>query len=132
MKGLDTNLLVRYLVKDDPEQAEKAIAYIQKVVASGENCFTNHLVLCELVWVLESAYGYKKKDIADVLQKLLMTKQFEIEFKDTARRAINEYSQGKGDLADYLIGNINHLNGCDVTATFDHDLKNCQSFILLE
>jgi predicted nucleic-acid-binding protein len=132
MKGLDTNLLVRYLVKDEPKQAEKAIAYIQKVVASGENCFINHLVLCELVWVLESAYGYKKKQIADVLQKLLMTKQFEIELKDTARRAINEYSQGNGDLADYLIGNINHLNGCDVTATFDHDLKDCQSFILLE
>lgn len=132
MKGLDTNVLVRYLVKDKPEQAEKAIAYIQKVVASGENCFINHLVLCELVWVLESAYGYKKKEIADVLQKLLMTKQFEIEFKDTARRAINEYSQGKGDLADYLIGNINHLNVCDVTATFDHDLKESRSFILLE
>jgi predicted nucleic-acid-binding protein len=98
MKGLDTNVLVRYLVKDDPEQAEKAIAYIQKLVASGENCFINHLVLCELVWVLESAYGYKKKQIADVLQKLLMTKQFEIELKDTARRAINEYSQGNGDL----------------------------------
>lgn len=132
MKGLDTNVLVRYLVKDDLEQAEKSIAYIQKVIASGEDFFINHIVLCELVWVLESAYDYKKKEIVDVLQKLLMTKQFEIELKDIARHAINEYSQGKGDLADYLIGNINHLNGCDITATFDHDLKEGQSFILLE
>ena len=131
MNGLDTNVLVRYLVRDDKEQAVKASAYIQKVIASGEDCFINHIVLCELIWVLESAYGYKKREITSVLEKILMTKQFEIELKDTVRQAVNEYASGNGDLADYLTGMINHLNGCDVTATFDRSLRNSKNFIVL-
>jgi len=60
-----------------------------------------------------------------------MAKQFEIELKDTVRQAVNEYASGNGDLADYLTGIINHLNGCDITATFDHSLRNSKGFILL-
>lgn len=67
MKGIDTNVLVRYLVKDDKEQAKIASAYIhiQKIVAAGELCFINMIVLCELVWVVESAYGFQRKEIAE-------------------------------------------------------------------
>lgn len=61
MRGLDTNVLVRYLVRDDKKQAEKASAYIHKITASGKRCYVNHIVLCELVWVLESAYEYSKE-----------------------------------------------------------------------
>lgn len=132
MKGLDTNVLVRYLVKDDKKQAEKASAYLRKSTASGENCFINTIVLCELVWVLESAYDYGKQEIADVLEKILVTKQFEIESKDIARQAMHDYRRGSGDFADYLIGRINQVRGCDVTASFDRTLKTASSFIVLE
>ena len=132
MKGLDTNVLVRYLVKDDRKQAEKASAYLRKAAAAGQDCFINTIVLCELVWVLESAYGYDRREIADVLEKILMTKQFEIESKDIVHQAVQEYRQGRGDLADYLIGRINQARGCDVTATFDRALKTTSSFIVLE
>ncbi|MBI4690490.1 MAG: type II toxin-antitoxin system VapC family toxin [Nitrospirae bacterium] len=132
MKGLDTNVLIRYLVKDDKKQAERASTCIRKATANGESCFINHIVLCELVWVLESAYGYTKEEIAEVLEKMLITKQFEIELKDIVRQTIYDYMQGSGDIADYLIGRINHIKGCDVTATFDHALKNNPSFIVLD
>ncbi len=132
MKGLDTNVLVRYLVKDDKQQAEKASAYIHEAAASGENCFIGNIVLCELVWVLESAYDFGKQDISDVLEKILITKQFEIEQKDIVRQAIKDYSNGKGDLADYLIGRINHGHGCGRTATFDRSLRDMPIFELLE
>jgi predicted nucleic-acid-binding protein len=59
MIGLDTNVLARYLVRDDPG-------------------FINRIVLCELVWVLESAYGYSKDTIVAVLEKLLRTSQLKI------------------------------------------------------
>jgi predicted nucleic-acid-binding protein len=131
MKGLDTNVLVRFLVKDDPGQAAKASSYFQRTIADGEDLFINHIVFCELVWVLESAYGYKKKEIIDVLYKILMTKQFEVESKDMVRHAVNEYSHGNGDLSDYLIGIINHQNGCDITVTFDQDLTASKSFTIL-
>ncbi len=132
MKGLDTNVLVRYLVKDDKKQAERASAYIRRVTADGEICFINLVVLCELVWILESAYDFDKRDISDVLEKILATKQFDIEQKDIARQAVHDYRHGSGDIADYLIGRINHAQGCDRTATFDRALKQSSFFVVLE
>jgi predicted nucleic-acid-binding protein len=132
MRGLDTNVLVRYLVRDDKRQAERASACIREATAGGESCFINQIVLCELVWVLEAAYGFGKKEISEVLEKILATKQFEIDKKDTVRQAVGDYGQGKGDLADYLIGRINHEHGCDRTATFDRSLKDAPAFEVLE
>lgn len=132
MKGVDTNVLVRYLVRDDTEQAKIASACIQKMIASGELCFINIIVLCELVWVLESAYGFHKKEIADVLEKILMTKQFEIESKDIVRHAVNDYRDGQADFADYIIGRTNSLKGCDFTFTFDRLLGRQGKFVLLK
>ncbi len=123
MKGLDTNLLVRYLVKDDRRQAERASRFMSEMAESGTNCFINQIVLCELVWVLESAYGYPKKEIADVLDKIMAIRQFVIESKDLVRQAISDYREGKADLADYLVGRTNHAQGCDRTFTFDRALK---------
>ncbi len=132
MRGLDTNVLVRYLVRDDKRQAERASAYIREATSGGDKCFVNHIVLCELVWVLDAAYGFGRKDIAGVLEKILVTKQLELEQKDILRQAVGDYAHGKGDLADYLIGRINHEHGCDHTATFDRALKDAPVFEVLD
>ncbi len=132
MTGLDTNVLVRYLVKDDAMQAKMAADSIMNIIRSGGRCFINHIVLSELVWLLESAYGYAKKEITGTLEKILMTRQFEIESKDILHQAINDYSSGKGDLADYLIGRINQAEKCAATLTFDRDLKDSSIFRVLE
>jgi predicted nucleic-acid-binding protein len=132
MKGIDTNILVRYLVRDDDKQAKIASACIRKIIASGEACFVNVIVLCELVWVLESAYGFRRREIAEVLEKILMTKQFEIESKEIVRLAVSDYRDGQADFADYIIGRTNHLRGCDVTFTFDRSLKIQSEFVVLE
>jgi len=128
IRGLDTNILVRFLVRDDRRQAEAASAYIRKVISDGGACFINLIVFCELVWVLESAYGYGKPEIAGVLEKMLATRQFEIETKDIVRQAVHDYREGSGDIADYLIGRANHSRGCDRTATFDRSLKSSPLF----
>ena len=132
MRGLDTNVLVRYLVRDDKKQAERASAYIHKMTASGKRCYVNHIVLCELVWVLESAYAYSKKEISEVLEKILVTKQFEIDSKDLVGQAVHDYRNGSGDIADHLIGRVNRSKGCDATATFDLALKTSPYFTLLD
>lgn len=128
MIGLDTNILVRLLVKDDQRQGEAATAYIRNAVAEEDTCFINLIVLCELIWVLESAYGYGKSDISNALDKMLATRQFEIEAKDLARHAIQDYRHGKGDIEDYLIGRVNQSHGCNRTATFDRSLKSSPLF----
>ncbi|MBI5097983.1 MAG: type II toxin-antitoxin system VapC family toxin [Nitrospirae bacterium] len=131
MKGIDTNVLVRYLVMDDEEQAKTASACIKKIADNGELCFISVIVLCELIWVLESAYEFPKNEIAGAVDKILATKQFEIESRDVVRFAVNDYREGKGDFADYVIGRKNRLIGCEFTFTFDRSLKAHDCFMLL-
>jgi len=77
--GLDTNVLVRYLVRDNPDQAQIAAAAIASDCTRESPAFINRIVLCELVWVLESAYGYSKETIIGVLEKVFRTAQFQVE-----------------------------------------------------
>jgi predicted nucleic-acid-binding protein len=131
MIGLDTNVLVRFLVKDDPRQAAKATAYIHEACSRDESLWLNHIVLCELVWVLESAYDHPKTAILDVMEKLLLTKQFQVERKDDVWAAIEQYRNGAGDFADHLLGRRNRSSGCEHTVTFDQSLKGSSLFRVL-
>lgn len=131
MKGLDTNVLVRYFVQDDRAQSAIASTAIREMAGRGEPAHIAHIVLCELVWVLESAYHFSKGEIADLLEKVLAVRQFEIQSKDVVRQAVHDYRAGKGDLADYLIGRVNQTLGCDHTVTFDRALRGDSLFSVL-
>lgn len=131
MRGLDANVLVRYLVQDDVGQAARATRCIEEATRSGEPCAINLVVLCEMVWVLESAYGVAKNELVRVIEKILMTRQFDVEEKDIAWLALGDYKSHSADFADCLIGRRNHAVGCDVTVTFDRGLKNLDTFRLL-
>ena len=132
MKGLDTNVLVRYLVGDDKRQAARAAAFIEHVTAVGGTCFINTIVICETAWVLESAYGFGRDEIAAVLERLLVTRQLEFESKELVREAISDYRRGSGDLADLLLGHVNASHGCDRTATFDRGLVKSPLFEVID
>lgn len=131
MKGLDTNVLVRYLTQDDPVQSRKANALIAEAVDRGEQCPINVIVLCELVWVLREAYHFDKPTVAATLEKVLDTAQLVVEQADLARRALDDYRRGRGDFADYLIGWRNRQAGCSDTATFDRALGRSALFRVL-
>ena len=131
MIGLDTNVLVRYLTQDDPAQARRANAVVAAALEKGERCRLDGVVLCELVWVLRGAYGYDKPTVVDILERILMTAQFDIGDKDLARRALEDHRLGSGDFADYLIGHSNREAGCSSTATFDRRLKSSAVFRVL-
>lgn len=128
MKGLDTNVLVRYLVQDDLEQWKSSAEYIKKVKANGETCFINNIVLCELVWVLGNSYKLSRGEIIEVLEKILRTSIFDFEDKGTAWWAVQQVKQGKADFSDYLIGRLNQVAGCTETASFDAKLKGAEGF----
>jgi predicted nucleic-acid-binding protein len=127
--GLDTNVLVRYLTQDDATQAARASAVIEK--ANPASLFIASVVVCEVVWVLEDAYGHKRDDIAEVLEKLLLSAQLTFENKDELWQTLADYRQGKGDFSDYLIGRTAHRAGCVHTLTFDTALKASKLFHLL-
>ena len=131
MIGIDTNVLVRHLVQDDPRQSRVATQIITKECTRESPGCINRIVLCELVWVLESAYGYSKATIINVIDKLLRTSQFRIEDAQSVWISFRMYQQGKADFADCLLGTTNQLNGCDVTVTFDQAASKLDGFELL-
>jgi predicted nucleic-acid-binding protein len=131
MIGLDTNLLIRYLTQDDPGQSRKATREIEKGVSTGYMFFISNIVMCELVWVLETAYGYSCVEIIPVLENILRIKQFQFESKDLLWRSLSDYRSHRGDFADHLIGQIGRQAGCLETLTFDTGLNRSPIFRIL-
>ena len=131
MTGLDTNLLVRYLTQDDPLQAETATRVIEEKAEQDSAFFISSVVICELIWVLESAYRYAQDQVVPVLEQLLRTRQFRFEDKDLLWQSLADYRMGKADFADYLIGRTGARAGCDRTFTFDRGLRDTPRFEVL-
>jgi predicted nucleic-acid-binding protein len=131
MIGLATNVLVRYLTHDDPAQFAKAAAFIDAASEREEQFLVNTPVLCELVWVLAAVYDYSREEIAQALEQIFTTAQFEIERLDQARQALGDFRSSKADFSDALIGRINRSLGAKHTVTFDRDLKAVETFRLL-
>ncbi len=118
MIALDTNVLVRLVIGDDPEQAE---AVGRLLSAPGETFFIADLVLAELAWVLTGRYGFTRPDVVEVLSSLLNRADVVFEDEDRIRSAVRRYSNGL-DLADGLILGRAKAAGCSRLATFDDSL----------
>jgi len=128
--GLDTNVLVRILVDDDPAQCEEARAMASDVADAGVPLFVADVVVCELVWVLQSAYKVPREDVARLLRKLFSTRQILFESGESLRRTLARFESGRGDFADYLIADRSTLAGCEMIATFDAALLKEPDFAL--
>ena len=129
MIGLDTNILVRHLVQDDADQAATASRFIETHCSQASPGFVNRVVACELVWVLEAAYGYRRDLIAETIERLLRTIELEIEDAEAVWLSLNAYRNQGVDFADAFIGLINRYRGCEKTATFDRRASRLDVFI---
>jgi len=119
MIGLDTNVLVRYIVQDDPGQANAAARLIEGRCTSRSPGYVSVPVLVELVWVLAGAYRYERAVVAAVIRQLLRTIELMVEDRDAAWSALREFEAGSADFADSLIAHRNRARGCTQTFTFD-------------
>ncbi|WP_026087556.1 PIN domain-containing protein [Chlorogloeopsis fritschii PCC 9212] len=129
MIGVDTNILVRYLTKDDEKQWQQA----SEIIEAGEQCFVANIVLCELVWVLRGKpYHFSRGEISNTLEMMLQCSSFEFENQSLVYQALQRFKQGNADFSDYLIGAIAQQSGCTTIATFDRKLKGEKGFDLLE
>ncbi len=129
MTGLDTNVLVRFVVADDPAQAARARALVVRADESGEALFVSDVVLCEFVWVLQTAYRFARPIVVQTLRRLLAARA--LAFRDSAAlaRAVEAFAGGKGDFADYVILVHAREAGCDRVATFDRALPREGQFV---
>jgi predicted nucleic-acid-binding protein len=122
MIGLDTNVLVRFLVQDDEAQSRKARKLIEDAVARDERLFLSDIVVCETVWVLSSAYRFSRTEIVSAIAALLRAKNVEYGSSDQLARALDAFRLGKGEFADYLIREHAKAAGAAAVATFDRAL----------
>lgn len=119
MTGLDTNILVRYITQDDSTQAALATHFIEQNCSGESPGFINHIVLCELVWVLKRCFKADQAQALQVIEQILRTVQLRIQEPQVAWKALKLAQKGKADFADFLSIQVNLANGCDETVTFD-------------
>jgi len=122
MIGLDTNILVRYITQDHPEQSGRAVDLLESRCTKESPGVLALVVLCELVWVLRGAYGYKKSAIIQVMEQILVCRELEVKNYSVAFSALAAYKKGSADFADYVIAFANQDAGCEATFSFDQKL----------
>jgi predicted nucleic-acid-binding protein len=131
MIGIDTNVLVRVLVADDPRQAAIARNFIREHCSAEEPGFVSNIVLAELAWTLDRAYGFSREQIAGAIEQILETVQLQVESTTDIAMALNSYRGGQADFADCLLGQVNASAGCVETVTFDRRAARLPGFRLL-
>ena len=131
MIGIDTNLLVRLIVNDDERQSLAVERFIQEHSSSEDPCYISNIVLIEMVWVLESAYGFDRNSVADVLDRLLEVEQFDFDSPDEVAAAVDDFRYRGVEFADCLLGRTNIFAGCEHTITFDRKAAKLPGFKLL-
>lgn len=119
MIGLDTNVLVRFVVRDDEKQARAATRLIEARCTPDDPGLVSQTVLCELAWVLDRGYGYDRKAVIAVIRRVLSVRELQVENADAAWQALGRFEQGQADFADALIGVSNRANKAETTYTFD-------------
>ena len=102
MAALDTNVLVRYVVRDDNAQMAAAQRLIEECIAGGEMLFVPVTVTLELEWVLRASFGFGKDDVMQVLASLFSAAELSFESERALEVALQLYRDGPADFADCL------------------------------
>jgi predicted nucleic-acid-binding protein len=118
MTGIDTNILVRYFVKDDPHQTRLAVTFLRGRTPSDPG-WVSLTALAELAWVLAYSYKRKRTEILQVIEMLLLSEDIVVESERIAMQALTIFRNGKADFPDCLICMLAKGAGCDRVFTFD-------------
>lgn len=133
MVGLDTNILVRFLTQDDPKQCVMVNKLMQEFEEKNQNLWISLVVVCELVWVLESCYDQTKAEVNSALMQLLQVQQLKIDHAEVIQEALRDYLKHKKiDFSDCLIAHCNKAENCEYTLTFDQVAAKLESVKLLK
>jgi len=115
--GLDTNVLVRYVVQDDPKQSPQATALIESL-RDDDQGFISVVVLAEFHWVVRRTYKASRREVAALIRDWLSASEIVVEHADAVQRALDR-TNDQFDFPDALIGELGLRAGCEYTATFD-------------
>ena len=119
MIGLDTNVVLRYLLQDDPKQTPLANRIFEHVLNERRPGFINLVTVLEIVWVLRSLRKQTPTEIATHLEHLLAADSLEVQNEQQVFEAAFAVKRGIGEFEDALIGALNAWAGCPHTLTFN-------------
>jgi predicted nucleic-acid-binding protein len=114
--GLDTNVVVRYLVQDDPEQSAAASALVEELTETAPG-YISLVTVVESYWVLRRAYKVTASRWAELVEGLLNARELRVDQDSVVRAALSD-AAGL-DFADAVIAELGRTAGCDHTVTFD-------------
>jgi len=129
MIGLDTNILVRYLVQDDPVQSAKATELIERRLTPDNPGFISIVAMVETVWVLDRSYGFAAQEIAATIERILESETLAVENEREVFTAMISLKDGRM-FADAIIGALGRKAGCSYTFTFDRKALRLPEFRL--
>jgi predicted nucleic-acid-binding protein len=118
MIGLDTNVLLRYLVQDDPVQSARATKIMTRLTED-EPGFVSLVTILEAVWVLRSLYRRSRQEVAKDIEMVLAADTLEVQNEQEVYQAVFALRNGTGTFEDALIGALGTWRGCSATLTFD-------------
>ena len=117
MIALDTNALLRFMLRDDEAQFQLIVPHI--VQADPNSCLITLLVCLESDWVLETCYGLTKEQRIEFFNTIISVKQFAFEDIASLKRALLSFQKGNADFSDNLISAQAKTLGADQVLTFD-------------
>jgi len=127
--AVDSSVLVRYLVQDEPDQARLATAFFEERLSDRQPGFVSLVVLLEMIWVLRRGYRRPAEDVAEAVAGLLQARQIHLEHRDAIEAAL---AGDAADLADRIIHELGKKAGCTETVTFDRWFARLDGVSLLE
>jgi predicted nucleic-acid-binding protein len=129
MIGLDTNVLIRYIVQDYPIQSRRATEIMEKLLSRADPGFVSVIAMVETVWVLERSYGLTPREIQVAVEGILQSESIEVQDEQAVFAAMALFSEGWGSFSDGLIAGLGKRAGCRVTLTFDRRAVRLPGFV---
>jgi predicted nucleic-acid-binding protein len=129
--GLDTNVILRYLLQDDPRQTRQANQIVDKQLSAENRGFISLVTVLEVVWVLRSLLKQRPTEISAHIEHLLAAETLEVQNEQQVFEAAFALKRGTGEFEDALIGALNAWAGCTRTLTFDRGASRLPYFQLI-
>ena len=131
MIGIDTNILLRLWLNDDPAQSKRIDRLLAEHGGLPGSLLVTDVVLGEAVWTLKSAFEQDKHAQSIAVRSLLEETAFAFEDREAVAAALTLFESGSCGFADCLVVAKHARQGCDFTATFDRGMRKLPGVKLL-
>ena len=129
---IDANIFIRYFISDDLNKSKKVEELFQKIVHGETECFTNQMVIAEIVWVLDKFYNMDKQLVCDNIEFIVNTPNLKVKEKNTILKAAEIYRNSNIDYIDAYNYSYILANNADSIFSYDAHFDKLESITRIE